>query len=945
MRIEFVKYYKLKLSLKQVFFIIFILLISYYTFSQNFYTNKIYNKAVSIDTTTSLDPKQKYKALQNLKKQIEADNQTNDTGYAFTLIKLAKYQYNITHNTDSAIWYTQLATQLNRHCNHNGSQIILINALYNIAYYYQYNLQYNLALSYYDSVLQECRKKDLEDYVILSKYNRTQIYFDLGDYQKATEESTAGIKESTNRHDSTHYAALLNFRAYSFLFQNNLRLALTDVNAAISIAKSANDSFRLAELYETRGLIYQNTKTYDLAETYFKLAIITRPVSAFKYETTAIDYINLGILYSLNHKSFKKAKYNYRKAIAISKNFDFFDRMQTLFLGYLNIAIVAAKQHNYKEAIINYNLAMASIHIKTNNFLLSPIYTSKLEIVGYKEVIFSFLFSKTELLLQLFKQTHNQLYLQACLQTAKTTDTLITKTRHENLRENSKLFWRNETRSFFNNVIEACYLAKDANKAFYFMEKSRAALLNDKWNELGANTNLPQAETDRQEYLQTKIIEQREQLSSLQPSAKQYDSTENNLLQTVDSLEHFIKSLENKYPAYYQYKYADDVPSLQALQQYLAKNNQSFVYYFMNDTSMYALGITKNKTNFIKINATDFNSHQLSSFIGLCSDKKRMMNNYPAYASLSQTIYKKLFLPLQIPKGNVAICTDNFFIPFEALCTDEKGKNFLLYNYNFSYAYSARSLLKTFTYSKPTGNFIGFAPVSFSSSLGVFDLKQSAVALQNVANFYSQNTLLTQQEATRKSFFEKASHYSVVTIFSHAQADTTDKEPVLYMQDSLIHLSDLQRLNNPAIQFVLLSACQTNIGKNATGEGIYSLARGFASAGIPSVSATLWKADEGAVYQISTKFNEYLSKGANKSEALQKAKIWYLQNNENKENSLPYYWANMVLIGSSQPVVLASSNHLWIWITSVIFFIILLSLMAYVFYKKKNARKVLNNVV
>ena len=81
------------------------------------------------------------------------------------------------------------------------------------------------------------------------------------------------------------------------------------------------------------------------------------------------------------------------------------------------------------------------------------------------------------------------------------------------------------------------------------------------------------------------------------------------------------------------------------------------------------------------------------------------------------------------------------------------------------------------------------------------------------------------------------------------------------MHDSAIYLSELQLLPQPATQLVVLSACQTTIGKNAKGEGIFSLARGFAAAGIPSVAATLWNADEQTLYAITAKFHEYLSQG------------------------------------------------------------------------------------
>ena len=178
------------------------------------------------------------------------------------------------------------------------------------------------------------------------------------------------------------------------------------------------------------------------------------------------------------------------------------------------------------------------------------------------------------------------------------------------------------------------------------------------------------------------------------------------------------------------------------------------------------------------------------------------------------------------------------------------------------------------------------------------------------AVYYNKNKIFTNQDATRSNFFKYVSSYSVVSIFSHARADTTDNEPVLYMQDSVIHLSELQLLNKPATKLVLLSACQTNVGKSATGEGIYSLARGFATAGISSVAATLWKADEQAIYTISEKFNEYLSKGMNKDEALQKAKLYFIQSNSNSEQLLPYYWSNMILIGNADAINLQSRNYI-----------------------------------
>ncbi len=900
----------------------------------------IYDKIVLIDTNSKLSKPNKLVALRQIKNHLERQKKTNDSAYILALIKIAKYKFN--EDIDTSIGYSINALEINKRSSHPVSMNVVINALSNLAIYYQTSLQQIKALSLYDTVIFLSKKEGMQNYLIQSRYRKADIYSSLGDHQKVIDESTLGIHEALENKDSLYYAIFLNFRADGQMSENDFSEALSDIETAISIEKTIKDTYWLATSYEKKALVYQKQMKLPEALTLFLQAIKTCPRMPLNLKTLATYHNNLANFYLYSLYDITRAKENYLKAIDYGIKCDLITKGLISLMAYENLAEASLQEHKLKESVNFYTLALNQTNLKTKNFLLDNPSANQLSVLEYRDLLFTLLFGKVSLLLQLYKETAQHVYLKSCLQTASIADTLITKTRHESLSESSKLYWRDETREFFDNAIEACYNAKDVNNAFYFMERSRAVLLNDKWNELNANNLIPEKEIMTLKNLETKIIEQKQLLSTFQQGSTKYNNKENELLLTIDSLEHFIKSLEKKYPLYYETKYADDVPSHQSLQKFLVKNNESFVYYYLNDSAMYVLAITKNKTSFIKIIASDFNSHQLSQFIRLCSDKQQLNSNHPLYCSLSQTIYKKLFEPLHIPKGNVAICTDNFFIPFEALCSDDKGKDFLLNDYNFSYVYSARSLMKPFTTRAASGNFIGFAPVSFSSSLAVPDLLQSGTALQNAAQFYSNNTLFTGEQASRQSFFSNASRYSVVTIFSHAKADTTDAEPELFMQDSVIHLSELQRLNNPSIQFVLLSACQTNIGKNATGEGIYSLARGFASAGIPAVSATLWKADEETIYQISTKFNEYLSQGMNKSEALQKAKLWYLQNADH-EHTMPYYWANMVLIGSSQPIVLTSSSHLWLWVSAIVVGFVFAAFLVYRFSFKNKRITTPNN--
>src|SRR5690606_11779495 len=102
-------------------------------------------------------------------------------------------------------------------------------------------------------------------------------------------------------------------------------------------------------------------------------------------------------------------------------------------------------------------------------------------------------------------------------------------------------------------------------------------------------------------------------------------------------------------------------------------------------------------------------------------------------------------------------------------------------------------------------------------------------------------------------------------------------------------------------RLIVLSACKTGIGKNIRGEGVFSLARGFAAAGISSSVTTLWQIDNQPTYKLTELFFENVSQGLPLDEALQKAKLDFLDNND-ITYALPYYWAANILIGNTNKI-------------------------------------------
>lgn len=115
-------------------------------------------------------------------------------------------------------------------------------------------------------------------------------------------------------------------------------------------------------------------------------------------------------------------------------------------------------------------------------------------------------------------------------------------------------------------------------------------------------------------------------------------------------------------------------------------------------------------------------------------------------------------------------------------------------------------------------------------------------------------------------------------------------------QDGFLRLNEIYNLQLGA-DLVVLSACQTALGKEINGEGLVGLTRGFMYAGAPRVVASVWKVDDRATTELMKLFyNNMLDKKMRPPAALRAAQISLM---EKKQWRAPYYWAGFVLEGES----------------------------------------------
>ena len=489
--------------------------------------------------------------------------------------------------------------------------------------------------------------------------------------------------------------------------------------------------------------------------------------------------------------------------------------------------------------------------------------------------------------------------------------------RWEHTGQQSKLFWRGKTHRLYEQAIETAFRLNDAASAFRFMEKSRAVLLNDKLNELGASRQLADTLRDQEQQLRQHVADWQAKVAAEKPNTPAYAKSLDSLRTVQERQEVFVRNIERTNPTYYRYKYDNQTIPLAQAKQELAMRKASLLTYFIGDSTLYAISITPAGTKLLRLSAMPIPSQPPSYWLSTLTSTHSTTIICSHYLAVSNQLYRALLAPMKLPPGRVIVSPDGVLLPFDALSTSATKPDFLVNQYAFSYAYSLNQLFKKSTdtgrkagWFGPSGTFLGIAPVTFSARLGQVSLAGSDAVLSRIGGHFSDPALLTGVAATRRAFGGQAGKYRIIQLFTHADADSSDREPTLFFADSTLRLSELTNTGQLPAELVGLSACKTGIGANQRGEGVFSLARGFASLGVPSVLTTLWNVENQPTYTLTEGFYQKLAAGLPKDVALQQAKIAYLADADLSEQ-LPNRWAGLLLVGNAEPIERQSPLALW----------------------------------
>lgn len=277
-------------------------------------------------------------------------------------------------------------------------------------------------------------------------------------------------------------------------------------------------------------------------------------------------------------------------------------------------------------------------------------------------------------------------------------------------------------------------------------------------------------------------------------------------------------------------------------------------------------------------------------------------------------------VPMLVGKTDLAIVAEGALqaVPFEALMARD-GK-YAIERYRIRYAPSASSLLALerraaersgepalLAFANPS--IAAGAPERLRSGLEPWrlaPLPHSDEEARAAARAWAPRKaeVFSREQATEDVLrAEPLERYSILHFAVHGLLDETrPRFSALALapsaaNDGLLQMHEIRKLRLRA-PLVVLSACETALGENVSGEGVMGLSHAFLSAGARGVIATLWRVDDRSTSAAMIRFHRELARpGGSSAAALRSARLALLAD---PATAHPFYWAGLVQIGSGR---------------------------------------------
>ena len=714
---------------------------------------------------------------------------------------------------------------------------------------------------------------------------------------------------------------------------------------------------QLPRVYQMLAVYFTDIKNYGKAEYYYQLALHKAQKLFAESSELAFFYNNYGE-FQTERKNYGESFKAFKKSLVLDSKF-FGNHHPSTSICFFNLSNYFLDVHEPNNALRYIQMALnansknsESPDVFSNidpDQALSPVLM--VELLEQKAQILKTLSEKSKMSVE---KTN---YLKVAWETYHTTLKIVDKIRTGYNNEESRLLlYENEQNTYDKALACALQLFRETKnpdylaQAFVIADKTHASSLQStvKEKELPrdfklTDTSLIQENSIKKELTFYEELILNEQ-SARKPDAAKIKFWTSKTANLTFQLEHLLNQLQISKPAWFQYKYRTNDNELIRQVQHNLNINEVIIEYFYTDSTFYSFCLSKQKLRYYKTPMpSDFekNLNGVLSFVSLPKVYITDSLSYLCYRSAGWELYKLMIKPFEndvMGKKLIVIPFEKLtYIPFETLLTHEslsKPYNFrelpyLIKEHAIRYLY-ASNLLNIRKVKATNGLMAAFAPIyRTSAKSGYLNSLSGTTDEVKAISSYFPGKVFTANLASEENFKKTVFKYSTLHLAMHANVD--DEAPMhSYLaftpnsssnEDDLLYTYEIPNLHLNT-DLVILSACNTGTGKLRKGEGMLSLTRSFAFAGVPSIVMTLWAVNDNTSSMLMKKFYSRLSTGCTKDDALHYAKLEYLQNSD-VIHAHPYYWAGYVLIGDNGPV--KSPKHITVFIVLILISMIIVA--------------------
>jgi CHAT domain-containing protein/tetratricopeptide (TPR) repeat protein len=479
-------------------------------------------------------------------------------------------------------------------------------------------------------------------------------------------------------------------------------------------------------------------------------------------------------------------------------------------------------------------------------------------------------------------------------------------------------------------MIDALLLAGKSEEAFNYSERSRSRAFLDL---LGSKAQLSRVKSGllgEERTLQERIAAIRARLSGEDVGEVDRAGLRKELSEAEAAYSAFLSKVRKEDKEQASLMTVEPL-GLKEVQELLDPGT-TLLEYFVTGKEVFAWVVEKEKLQFQRI---ELPKEKLSGLVKTLRESIFTLGEREKFDETSGFLYKQLIEPLlpHITGKELIIVPHDVlhYLPFHALVGSD-GR-YLIEKYPIYYLSSA-SLLQFVKEKRKAGGEKVLALGNPDLGDSEKNLEYAELEAEEVKNIYPQSTVYVKKEASEEKSKSLSPSYDLLHFATHAQLNEDDplSSAVLLAkggkEDGRLEVREIFGMDLKA-NLVVLSGCDTALGKLSTGDELVGLTRAFIYAGTPSVVASLWSVDDSSTAQLMASFYRNL-KTMSKVEALRQAQLELIRGEGRSDmlarrgvggisklgetpepqspsqdpisvsTSHPYFWAPFILVGDGK---------------------------------------------